>query len=191
VTSTVTTTQIANQALGILGPGSGYLTDLATDTTTAGQALNRTYELVRDEVLEAHPWNFAVARASLSADVAAPEWGFDYQFSLPANCLRFLSMYGEKVEYQIEGDKLLCDEQGPLLIRYIKRETDTSKYSPTFVSALACRWAFQISGTIESRPTPNQIWEMYLIFLAQAKGADAQSNPAEEMPDGDWLSARR
>lgn len=191
MTSTVTTTQIANQALGILGPGSGYLTDLATDTTTAGQALNRTYELVRDEVLEAHPWNFAVTRAELAADVTTPEWGFDYQYTLPANCLRFLSMYGEKVEYQIEGDKLLCDESGPLNIRYIKRETDTSKYSPTFVSALAARWAFQIAGTIESRLTPAQIWEIYERMMGTARRADAQSNPSEEMPDGDWLNARR
>lgn len=191
MTSTVTATQIANQALGILGPGSGFLTDLTTDQTVAGQALNRTYEMVRDEVLEAHPWNFAVTRAEIAADVSTPEWGFDYQYSLPANCLRFLSMYGQKVEYQIEGDKLLCDEAGPLLIRYIKRETDTSKFSPTFNTAMATRWAFQISGIIESRTTPNQIWEMYQLFLAQAKRADAQSNPSEEMPDGDWLDSRR
>lgn len=191
MTSTVTSTQIANLALSRLGPGSGYLTDLSTDTTIAGQALNRTYEMVRDEVLESHPWNFAVARAELAADVATPEWGFDHQYSLPANCLRFLSMYGEKVPYQIEGDKLLVDDEGPLLIRYIKRESDTSKFSPTFVAALATRWAFEICGVVEAKVTPNQLWEMYLTFLAQAKRADAQSNPSEEMPDGDWLDARR
>jgi hypothetical protein len=189
--STWTVTQIANLALSKLGPGSGYLTDLASDTTTAGQALNRTYEMVRDEVLEAHPWNFAVKRAELAADVDTPEWGYDYQYSLPSDCLRFLSMDGEKVDYQVEMDKLLVDEEGPLSIRYISRVTDTSKFSPTFVAMLSVRWAFEISSVVDSRVTAAQLWEMYQRQLAQAKRADAQANQPEALPDGDWLNARR
>jgi len=188
--STWTVTQIANLALTKLGPGSGYLSDLASDTTIAGQALNRVYEMVRDELLETHPWNFAIKRAELASDVSTPEWGYDYQYSLPADCLRFLSVEGTKVDYQIELDKMLSDEEGPLNIRYISRSTDVSKWSPTFVQALSARWAFEISGIIESRVTPNQLWEMYMMLLSQAKRADAQANPAEEMPDGDWLNAR-
>lgn len=188
--SSATATQIANLALTKLGPGSGYITDLTTDTTVAGQALNRTYEFVRDEVLEAHPWNFAVKRVELAADVTEPEWGFDYQYSLPADCLRFLSMEGAKVEYQIEQDKILCDDEGPLNIRYISRVSTTSLFSPTFVAALACRWAFEIAGVIEGRATPGQLWEMYQTALAQAKRADAQSNQPEALPNGDWLDAR-
>ncbi len=188
--STWTVTQIANLALTKLGPGSGYLSDLSSDTTIAGQALNRVYEMVRDELLETHPWNFAIKRVELASDVDTPAWGYDYQYTLPADCLRFLSVEGTKVDYQIEIDKLLCDDEGPLNIRYISRSTDISKWSPTFCQALSARWAFEISGIIESRVTPNQLWEMYQMLLSQAKRADAQANPAEEMPDGDWLNAR-
>jgi hypothetical protein len=188
--STWTVTQIANLALTKLGPGSGYLSDLASDTTIAGQALNRVYEMVRDELVESHPWNFAVKRVSLAADVATPAWGYDFQYTLPADCLRFLSVEGSKVDYQNEVDKILCDEQGPLNIRYISQVTDTSKFSPTFVAALSARWAFEISGIVESNVTPGQLWEMYERLLGQAKRADAQANPAEEMPDGDWLNSR-
>jgi len=188
--STWTVTQIANLALTKLGPGSGYLSDLASDTTIAGQALNRVYEMVRDELVESHPWNFAVKRVELAADVDTPAWGYDYQYTLPADCLRFLSVEGTKVDYQNEIDKILCDDEGPLNIRYIYRVTDTSKFSPTFVAALSARWAYEISGIVESRVTPAQLWEMYERLLGQAKRADAQANPAEEMPDGDWLNAR-
>ena len=188
--STITATQIANLALSKLGPGSGYLTDLASDTTIAGQALNRTYEMVRDEVQEAHPWNFCTRRAQLAADTAAPLWGFNNQYTLPADCLRFLSIEGRKVEYQLEGDKILVNDDGPLNIRYLARVADTSKYSPTFVAALAARWAFEICNVVEARVTPDQLWAIYQRLMSQAKRADAQANASEELPDGDWLDAR-
>lgn len=188
--STVTPTQIANLALSKLGPGSGYVTDLTTDTTVAGQALNRTYELVRDEVQEAHPWNFCIRRASLASDVATPLWGFDYQFTLPANCLRFLSIEQRKVDYQLEGERVLVNDAGPLNIRYIARVSDTSQFSATFVAALAARWAFEVCNVVESRVTPDQLWAIYQRLMSQAKRADAQSNASEELPDGDWLDSR-
>lgn len=188
--STITPTQIANLALSKLGPGSGYLTDLASDTTVAGQALNRTYEMIRDEVQEAHPWNFCTKRATLAADVATPLWGFDYQYTLPADCLRFLSIEGRKVDYQLEGERILVNDEGPLNIRYLARVADTSKYSATFVAALAARWAFEISNVVESRVTPDQLWAIYQRLMSQAKRADAQANASEELPDGDWLDAR-
>jgi hypothetical protein len=188
--STITATQIANLALSKLGPGSGYVTDLASDTTIAGQALNRTYEMVRDEVMEAHPWNFCTKRAQLAADVATPLWGFDYQYTLPADCLRFLSIDARKVDYQLESDKVLVNDEGPLNIRYISRVADTSKYSPTFVAALAARWAFEICNVVEARVTPEQLWSIYQRLMSQAKRADAQANASEELPDGDWLDAR-
>jgi hypothetical protein len=188
--STVTVTQIANLALSKLGPGSGYIADIATDTTAAGQALARTYEMIRDEVQEAHPWNFCVKRALLPSDIPTPLWGYDFQFTLPADCLRFLSIEQAKVKFQVEGDKLLADEKGPLKIRYISRVTDTSKFTGTFVAALAARWSFEICNVIEARATPDQVWSIYQQMLRQAKRMDAQANSGEEMPDGDWLTAR-
>lgn len=188
--STITVTQIANLALSKLGPGSGYLTDLASDSTVAGQALNRTYEMIRDEVQEMHPWNFCTKRAQLAADIATPAWGFDKQYTLPADCLRFLSIEARKVDYQLEADKILVNDEGPLNIRYIARVADTSKYSPTFVAALAARWAFEICNVVESRVTPDQLWAIYMKLVSQAKRADAQANASEELPDGDWLNAR-
>jgi hypothetical protein len=188
--STITATQIANLALSKLGPGSGYITDLGTDTTVAGQALHRTYEMIRDEVQEAHPWNFCVKRAALASDVATPLWGFSHQYTLPADCLRFLSIEQRKVDYQLEGERILVNDEGPLNVRYIAREPNTSKFSATFVAALAARWAFEICNVVEARVTPDQLWAIYQRLMSQAKRADAQANASEDLPDGDWLDAR-
>ena len=68
-------TEIANLALTKIGQGSGYITAFETDTGVAGQAARRTYEPVRDLVLESHPWRFARKRAALAADATAPTWG--------------------------------------------------------------------------------------------------------------------
>ena len=104
--------------------------------------------------------------AQLAADIATPSWGFSYQYTLPADCLRFLSIEARKVDYQLEGDKILVDDEGPLNIRYIARVADTSRYSPTFVAALAARWAFEICNVVESRVTPDQL-AVLALTLAQ------------------------
>ena len=54
---------ICNRALEKLG--GGYIAAL-TEASKEARALNRAYDYVRDAVLRAHPWNFAIKRASLA-----------------------------------------------------------------------------------------------------------------------------
>jgi hypothetical protein len=55
--------QIYNMALRLLG---GKKLTATTDDVEDARILNDVYEMVRDEVLAAHPWNFAIKRASLT-----------------------------------------------------------------------------------------------------------------------------
>ena len=56
---------IANRALQKLGAES--IVSLTQDSENA-RACNLCYEPIRDAELRAHPWNFAIKRASLAAD---------------------------------------------------------------------------------------------------------------------------
>lgn len=199
-------TQICNLALSKLGPGGGYLTDLNSDDSEQAEALRRVYVAVRDEVLEAHPWRFAQARAALSAEADAPEWGYSYQYSLPSDCLKLLAIEGlplatsnsptaysptVSAAYAIEGMTLLTDYVAPLNIRYLKRVTATGLFSPTFVAALAARLADEVCETITKSTTRRQALQAeYQLKLKMARRSDQMGRAPIPAPDGAWVSSR-
>jgi hypothetical protein len=189
--STLGVTELANLALSKLGPGGGFLTNFMTDTSVQAQCARRTYDAVRDEVNEVHPWRFARTRAALAASPTAPAWGFATQFPLPSDFLRVISLEGSNATYEVEGGLLLSDEEGPLNIRYIARVTDVSRFTPNFIAAFTTRWAIEMSSTITKSPTRrSDLWEEYLEVLKQARHTDAIGSATQPAADGDWLNSR-
>lgn len=61
----VTTTDIANAALDLLGKDT--ITELSTDTTKSGLAINRRFTRIRDILLSLTDWNFATKRVQLAS----------------------------------------------------------------------------------------------------------------------------
>ena len=189
--STLTKTQLANLALTKLGPGGGFITDFDTDTTVQAQACRRTFDAICDEVNEAHHWRFARARAALAADTTTPAWGFDNRFPLPSDFLRILAVEGANVAYEVEGAYLLCDDAGPLNIRYLARVTDLSLFTPNFVSAFTTRWAHELSSTIVKSSTRREsLGEEYKEILKLARKTDAMGSASIPAADGDWNNSR-
>ena len=81
--------QICNSALNQLGASS--ITAL-TENSKNARICNERYETIRDAVFRSHPWNCLVTRVQLAQDTETPAWGFSYQYTLPSNCLRVLSI---------------------------------------------------------------------------------------------------
>ena len=189
--STLTKTQLANLALSKLGPGGGFITDFDSDTTVQAQSARRTYDAIQGEVNEAHPWRFARRRAALAADTVKPAWGFDTQYILPVDFLRILSIEGFKIDYEVEGDRLLCNETGALNVRYLARVTDVSKFTPTFIAAFCARWAAEMCPTItKSTSKRDDLLTEYTAQLKQARRVDMFGSASEPAADGDWLLSR-
>jgi hypothetical protein len=183
--------QIVNMALTQLG--SNRITNITEDTEQARKA-NAVYDLVRDEVMAAHPWNFAITRDSLAQLSDTPEYGYDYQYQIPSDCLRVIDEEDYDTDFTIEGDKLLCNESS-VNIRYIKRITDTTKYSPGFIIALSARLAAELAYPIaQSRTLAEQLFQVYLDKLKIAKSQDAQEDGIkyyDDSADGqNWLDVR-
>ena len=193
--------QIANRALTKLG--ARRILSLNDDVKEA-RAINSMFELVRDSELRAHPWNFAMTRASLAALVATPAWGFAYQFQLPADCLRVLQVNEEyyvanltdyrtrlDVPFQIEGGKVLTDVVAPLKIRYVARIEDTQAWDTCFVEAFASKLAYETCEEITQSNTKKQeIAADYAMMIKQAKRMDAIENPPDPFADDSWLLSR-
>lgn len=134
------------------------ITALVGDTanTKVGRFMLRNFPHVRDLVLQRFPWTFAKTRVQVTADVSAPSFGWDYQYTLPSDCLRVLPLRtdgdwnGDPIPYEVEGRKLLTDDEGPIDLIYIKRVGDGSLFEPLFVevvaATLAVRAAMNITG---------------------------------------------
>lgn len=181
-----TQTQICNLALRLLG--AERITAL-TDKGESARVLNDVYELIRDEVLAAHPWNFACKRVALALLAETPAYGYTYVFALPVGCLRVLETE-DNTEYQVEGGKLLTNE-ATVSIKYIYQVTTSTSFTPGFISAFATRLASEIALPITNNPQlPNVMYQQYLDKLRLAKSIDGQEGTIVIKEDTSWIDDR-
>lgn len=166
--------QICNMALYRVGNLS--ITAL-TDATKEGRACNVLYPLTRNETLIRHPWNFAMARADISALLAAtPAFEWSYAYTLPADCLRVWELYGTTDEWVREGNTLLTNKEEEIYIRYIKLVTDSSLFPPYFDTCLAMRLAAELAGKLvdDKNLRATIMEELYKIHLPAAYALNAR-----------------
>lgn len=139
--------QICNNAL--LKFGNITISDL-TDNTPQAQACNVLYPLMRDELLEAHNWNFAMARADISAQLATtPAFQWGYAYTLPADCLRVVELYGTDDEWVREGNEILTNKEEEIYIRYVKQVTTSGNFSMYFANCLSVRLAAELVAKLK------------------------------------------
>jgi hypothetical protein len=170
--------------------GGQRITSLTETGNEAARILNDIYALIRDEVLSAYPWNFAIKRDTLALSATTPEYGYSYAYALPVDCLRVIQMEDDS-EFKVEGDLLLTDES-EAKIKYIAQITDASAYSPTFVSAFATRLASEIAYPLaNSTALAGEKYQEYLDKLRLAKSTDSQEGTAEAEEDNSWLDERQ
>lgn len=180
---------ICNSALAKIG--AERISSLS-ETTKRAIFCNEQYEKLRDEVLEAHPWNFALLRASLTSS-GTPTWGYDYTYPLPTNCLRVVKAEYDDIEWKVEGRDILTDEGSPFNILYISQVTDPSYFTPLFAEALACRLAADLAYAIaQSNTLQTTMMDAYNKVLRQARSADAQGGgSADVIGASDWVDSRQ
>jgi hypothetical protein len=179
---------ICNRALEKLG--GGYIAALS-EASKEARALNRAYDYVRDAVLRAHPWNFAIRRASLAPLADAPAWGFAVQYQLPADCLKVIDV-DTATRYEIEGRKVLSDQAGSIDIRYVARVTDPNEFDALFAEALAAALAMELAEDLTQSNTKRQLAAQdYANALREARRADGQEGAPLPLADGAWLDSRR
>ena len=138
--------QICNMALLKFGDVTIVSLD---DATREGRACKVFYPLLRDQLVYAHPWNFAMARADISAQLTdTPAFGYDYAYTVPADCLRVWELYGSS-EWEIEADRLLTNQEEEIYIRYIKQVTETGRFSPAFERCLSTLLGAELAAKIK------------------------------------------
>ena len=184
---------ISNAALGKIGAG----TLLAlTDASPEGRLALRTFAELRDQLLRAHPWNFATKRASLAASSTAPVWEYDNAYVVPSDFLRVLDVSNPQLmDYRVErvedATVIVTDISAPLKIKYTAQITDADSMDPSFreaLSALLAReWAEPLTGITS---LGQQAAAMYDKKLQEAKAVDGQEQTPAESTNFSWIDVR-
>ena len=161
---------ICNGALNQLG-ASTILT--LTEDSKNARLCNARYTQVRDSVFRSHPWNCLQKRVQLAADSDAPAWGFTKQYTLPADCLRVLTILDYDADYKIEGRKILTDNS-TMKILYISRVEDPNEYDELLRETLSAALAADIAYAItSSNPTASNMFELFQSKLKEARFVDS------------------
>lgn len=179
---------ICNRALQKLG--ADRITSLTQDSRNA-RSCNAVYESARDAELRAHPWSFATKRTILAPDATAPEFDYEYAFTLPDDCIRVLKPEGEEIDWAIEGGKILTNMGDTLNLRYTARIEDPNLFDVLFRESLAQRIALELCEELtQSNQKAQIVRDDYKTIIKEARRNNAIERRSEEPPEDSWITAR-
>lgn len=180
---------ICNQALGEIGDTTIIMA--LTDQNKAAKYCKLYYTDTRDALLAMFQWNFAIRRVTLAQLSATPDWGYNFQYQLPADIIKVLREESLHIKYRIENDKLLTDES-TAKIKYIKKITTPGDFDPLFTIALVALLAHRLAKPLAdgSTQTRRDLMEMFKDRIRQAKAANSMENPIEDLFNDSWLTSR-
>lgn len=193
---------IVNLSLDLLGQ-SDRVSSIDTPTSQTERIAQRWYDITLLGLLEMYDWNFAIKRAVIPRLIQDPNFGEEKAYQLPSDFISFVSI-GQSHEYvkehKVEGDIIyfradnysnpiyrastnynaLNDDSEALLLRYVSKVEDVSKYSPLFIwslsHALASNMCFSITN---SRSSADELMRKAVGLVKQAAQSDAKNSPVK------------
>lgn len=177
-----------NSALQRVGAAS--ILSLA-DNSPEARACAVAYDSNRRDELRKHRWNFAIRRAVLGPDTAAPAFDYLYAFTLPTDCLRVLRPATTNLDWQIEGRKILTNDGSVLYLRYLADIEDTTQWDASFYNVMAASLAVDICEKLtQSNTKKKQLDDEYNEAVADARKIDAFESGPEDAADDTWWTVR-
>lgn len=189
-------TSLTNKTLALLGT----LTRISApdDGTAAAITAAALWDLTRDEVLADHPWNFAIRTDTVpqSADYV-PTTRYLFGYELPRDCLRWLPWSDESENAfaaEQEGEFLVSNDAGPLLVRMVFRAEDVSRWSPGFQAAFCAKLGRYMAKPITGQGAMiDRMDGLYEQELSRAKRQDGLATGRRNRSvvyRSNWLGAR-
>ena len=183
---------ICNKAL--LSLGADQIISLDDDSVEAILS-KQLYADLRDAVLQAHDWSFAIERVNLPKSGTDPTFRYANNFPTPARTLTVLEV--NKIDrddptrdWQVEDDSIVTNDIS-CAAKILKQVTDTSKFSPLFIQCLQARLAADMSIPLTSNGKIEEAkWGLYNSKLKEASSRDGQQGKARRIRSR-WLQNAR
>tara|TARA_S200002703_G_scaffold159633_1_gene173839 strand:+ start:1532 stop:2113 length:582 start_codon:yes stop_codon:yes gene_type:complete len=186
---------ICNSALNQLGASTIIA---LTENSKNGRLCNARYNVIRDAVFRAHPWNCAIKRQNLAEDTVTPAWGFKRQFTLPSDCLRVLTIANHDSNYKVEGRKILTNDDNIKLV-YVASITDPNEMDILVREVISASLASDIAYAVTANAgLAARMYDKYQAKLSEARHADAaegynidpQNGPVDQIGSEDFINSR-
>ncbi len=170
---------VVNMALGMMG--DDFITALdPPDDSDRARLAKTLYEPLLKVCMGETPWNFALKRVALSADAAAPVWGYTYQYTLPTDCLRVRRLDDKSVEFKVLQGKIHTHQAGPLNIEYIAYIEDPTAWDAHFTESFAYKLAARMATLMGSTEKGKHFDELYREALRDAIADDTKEGWPED-----------
>lgn len=166
--TTTTSISIASNALLLLG--HNQITSFE-DAGAGGTVASAFYETSYVALLTLHPWTFAKKKKTLSKLTAKPLNNFQYQYQIPTDCLRVITVF-PTTDYEIFEDKLYTDASS-VDLDYIYRVPESflpPLYRETLEFYLAAKWAIPVT---ENATNASVYESKFEVLLKKAKFNDS------------------
>lgn len=180
-------TEIVNA--GIIKLGAAAILDIDQDSKVAKLCKRRYYGL-RDKLLRAYPWGFAIKRIELAQISTAPVYEFSYAHQLPSNSLRVIEIDMRSTKYMREGDTIVSNNS-EVFVRYVQQITDPNKMDISFREALAAKIAQELCMAIADNQSLYKIMKTdFLDSISEARNTGAIERGGDSILAEEWLKSR-
>lgn len=171
--------------------------DSLNDGSTEAIVANANYQIVVDDALSLHPWNFARQTAKLDKLSADPNVDGLAKFQIPNDAMRVLTVQvGDvPITYRIRGDEIITEydyESEEPIATYVERvsEPDWPAYFSEIV-VVALEIMFLRAINEDDRRADRREDAFYNIKMPRARNVDSQQNAPREKMQSQLVQARR
>ena len=157
---------LCNMALSHIGSDARVSSISPPDGSVEAGHCATFYDQARTEMLEPGTWSFTLARAAL-ASITNPSTAWAYAYTKPTDCLRVLRVLtpslgvtvftqdevtlatsdNDSADFQLEGTTLYSNQPDAVVL-YVRDVTDTTRFTPSFTSALSYLLSSYLAGPI-------------------------------------------
>lgn len=144
---------------------------------------------------EGTDWHEITGNTVATTPYLLPHSGRSYAYVLPDDFVR-LAPTDPRVsqlpsDWLIEKRMILTNDPGPLLLRYVRNETDASIFDTLFVHGLAARIALEIVEELtQSSGKKRDLAAQYSLAISDAKLQNAIEAGPTETDEDDWVTVR-
>ncbi len=188
---------VYNHALLLLGANRVESVDNTTDTNVI--RLNTLWETVRDRLVSAYNWSWAVSQATLVKSATTVLFGYDYAYALPSGFLRAvkLSSKADGFKWEIKGGLLQIDlnsddgDDYAVELEYVGQVTDVTLFPASFCSALSYALASELSIIQKGAAgfsAAKFLLDRSTLYLQEAMKEDMQNQRVDDEMDSDGYS---
>lgn len=195
---------ICNLALAHLGDNATVASLDPPEGSPQAEHCALFYPVARDALLEQHAWKFATKRVSL-AEMVGESWSWDYVYAAPTDALRLLSVLPATAasdddtqdyaaETDVDGHAVILTDQADASLRYVARVTDTTTFSPLFVTALSWLLASHLAGPVlkgdAGAAMTKTCLQNFALALSTARVSDANQGRRRPEHRPAWVAGR-